>query len=171
VGAAGRAAGPEVRGATRRDWQAIWPFFREIMRAGETLAYDRDMGEAQARAMWLDGPPSRTSVALAAPDTVVGSAHMHRNRGGPGAHVASATFIVDPPRQGQGAGRALVLDALAWAREAGYRAMQFNAVVATNLPALALYEALGFRTVGTVPGGFEHPAAGYVDLLIMFREL
>jgi GNAT superfamily N-acetyltransferase len=160
-----------VREATRADWSAIWPFFQEIVRAGETIAYDRDMSEARARAMWLDGPPSRTSVPLAAEESVLGSAHMHRNHGGPGAHVASATFIVDPARQGRGVGRALVLDALAWARAQRHRAMQFNAVVAINRPAVALYESLGFETIGTVPGGFDHPTAGYVDLLIMFREL
>jgi len=35
----------------------------------------------------------------------------------------------------------------------------------------ALYEALGFAVVGTIPGGFRHPAAGYVDLLVMYRAL
>jgi len=160
-----------IREAGEADWSAIWPFFRDIVRTGETIGYDREMSEGDAREMWLDGRPSRTTVAADATGAVLGSAHMHANRGGPGAHVASATFLVDPVHQGRGIGRELVGDALRWARGAGYRAMQFNAVAATNRPAVALYESLGFEIVGTVPEGFMHPREGYVGLHIMFRRL
>jgi ribosomal protein S18 acetylase RimI-like enzyme len=114
------------------------------------------------------GPPGRTTVAG---DPVVGTANMYANRAGPGAHVASASFMVAPPARGRGAGRALVEDALAWARAAGFRAMQFNAVAATNTAAVALYESLGFTIVGTVPEAFAHPAHGLVGLHVMHRRL
>lgn len=107
-----------VREATEGNWAAIWPFFAAIIGAGESFGYDTDMGEAQARAMWLDGPPSRTIVATGSAGEVLGTANLHRNRGGPGAHVASATFVVDPERQGGGVGRALVEEALSCARTA-----------------------------------------------------
>lgn len=60
---------------------------------------------------------------------------------------------------------------LAAAKEAGFAAMQFNAVVASNAPAVALWRGLGFAVVGTVPGAFRHPSLGAVDLLIMHRDL
>jgi GNAT superfamily N-acetyltransferase len=160
-----------VRDATEQDWAAIWPFFGAIIRARESFGYDTDIGEAQARAMWFDGPPGRTVVATNAASEILGTANLHRNRGGPGAHVASATFVVDPQHQGRGVGRALVEEALAWARAEGYRAMQFNAVVETNRVAVALYKSLGFKVLGTVPEGFNHPQHGYVGLHIMFRRL
>ncbi len=160
-----------VRESGEADWPSVWPFFREIVAAGETIGYDRDMSEAQARAIWLGGSPGRTTVATGASREVLGSARMHANRGGPGAHIASATFLVAPARQGRGVGRALVLDALDWARAQGYSGMQFNAVVETNRAALALYGSLGFEVVGTVPGAFEHPVHGRVGLHIMFRPL
>ncbi len=160
-----------VREASEPDWPAIWPFFEQLVRAGESFGYDQGMSEAEASAMWLDGPPSRTTVASAPPGEILASAHMHRNRGGPGAHVASATYIVDPAHQGRGVGRALVLDSLDWAGRQGFRAMQFNAVVETNRPALSLYESLGFEIVGTVPGAFHHPVHGYVALHVMHRTL
>jgi GNAT superfamily N-acetyltransferase len=159
-----------VREASEQDWPAIWLFFGAIVRAGESFGYDTDMGEAQARAMWLDGPPSRTIVATHSTGEVRGSANLHRNRGGPGSHVASATFVVDPEHQGRGVGRALVEESLAWARVEGYRAMQFNAVVETNTAAVRLYESLGFQIIGTVPEGFLHPRHGYVGLHIMYRR-
>jgi GNAT superfamily N-acetyltransferase len=69
--------------------------------------------EETARALWLVGPPARTAVAVAEDSTVVGTANMYANRAGPGSHVASASFMVDPGASGQGVGRALGEDALA----------------------------------------------------------
>jgi ribosomal protein S18 acetylase RimI-like enzyme len=55
--------------------------------------------------------------------------------------------------------------------EDGYAAMQFNAVVETNAPAIRLWESLGFTILGTVPEAFRHPARGLVGLHIMHRFL
>jgi ribosomal protein S18 acetylase RimI-like enzyme len=57
------------------------------------------------------------------------------------------------------------------ARRIGFRAMQFNFVVSTNASAIRLWQQLGFRTVGTLPGAFRHPEKGYVDVYVMFRSL
>jgi RimJ/RimL family protein N-acetyltransferase len=160
-----------VRDATPEDWPAIWPFLRQIVRAGETFAYDPDMDEAEARALWLVDGPGRTSIAVDSDGTILGSANMYANRPGPGSHVASASFMVDPAHWGKGVARALCEDALAWACDQGFRAMQFNAVAETNDRAIALYESLGFEVVGTVPDAFRHPTQGYVGLLVMHRPL
>ena len=94
----------EVRGATDGDWEAIWPFFREIVRAGETYAYDPEITESDARELWMVGPPGVTFVAVA-DGRVIGSANAYANRPGAGSHVASASFMVDPARAGRGAGQ------------------------------------------------------------------
>jgi GNAT superfamily N-acetyltransferase len=146
-----------IRDARPEDWEAIWPFFRRIVAAGETYAYDRDMSEPDARRMWMVAAPGRTVVATDAAGTVTGSANMYANRGGPGSHVASASFMVDPDRAGQGVGRALGEHVIDWARQSGFRAIQFNAVVETNLPAVALWRSLGFEVLATVPEAFEIP--------------
>ena len=39
-----------------------------------------------------------------------------------------------------------------WHRDQGFRGIQFNAVVETNVAAVRLWESLGFEIVGTVPG-------------------
>ena len=160
-----------VREATREDWPAIWAFMHEIVLAGETFPYARDMDEPTARAMWLAAAPARTVVAVDLAGTVLGTAKMGANYDGPGAHVASASFMVDPGRWGEGAGRALVEHALDWARGEGFRAMQFNAVAASNPRAVALYESLGFEILATIPEGFRHPSEGYVGLHVMHRRL
>jgi GNAT superfamily N-acetyltransferase len=103
--------------------------------------------------------------------TVVGTATMGPNRPGRGAHVATASFMVDPAYSGQGVGRALGAHVIAWARQAGYRAMQFNAVVETNTAAVRLWEALGFEILATVPQAFDHRVHGYVGLHVMYQAL
>ena len=160
-----------IREARAEDWGAIWPFFHEIVAARETYAYDPDMSESEARAMWMVEPPARTVVATDAAGAVIGTANMYANRPGPGSHVASASFMVDPARAGQGVGRALGGHVIDWARQSGFRAIQFNAVVQTNHAAVALWRSLGFEVVGTVPEAFDHPRHGYVGLLIMHRFL
>jgi L-amino acid N-acyltransferase YncA len=160
-----------IREARPEDWEAIWPFFRRIVTAGETYAYDRDMSEAEGRRMWMIGPPGRTVVATDDAGGVAGTANMYANRGGPGSHVASASFMVDPDHAGHGVGRALGEHMIDWARESGFRAIQFNAVVETNQAAVALWRSLGFEVLATVPEAFDHPRHGYVGLLIMHRFL
>jgi L-amino acid N-acyltransferase YncA len=160
-----------IREARPEDWEAIWPFFRRIVAAGETYAYDREMSESEGQRTWMIGRPGRTVVATDADEVVLGTANMYPNRQGPGSHVASASFMVDPERSGRGVGRALGEYVIDWARESGFRAIQFNAVVETNEAAVALWRSLGFEVLATVPEAFKHPRHGYVGLLIMHRFL
>lgn len=160
-----------IREATAADWPAIWPFLHAIVAAGETYTYPRDLDEAMAREMWMLTAPGRTVVAVDESGTVLGTAKMNPNHMGGAAHIASASFMVDPQSGGRGVGRALGEHVLDRARAEGYRAMQFNAVVETNTGAVALWESLGFRIMTTPPEGFLHPAKGYVGLHIMYRQL
>jgi ribosomal protein S18 acetylase RimI-like enzyme len=68
-------------------------------------------------------------------------------------------------------GRALGEEVIAWARDAGYRAIVFNAVAESNARAVGLWRSLGFEIVGTVPEGFHSPTHGYVGLHVMHRPL
>ena len=79
--------------------------------------------------------------------------------------------MVDPERHGQGTGRALGEHLVSWARSAGYRGIQFNAVVETNVGAVHLWKSLGFEILTTVPGAFNHRVHGFVGLHVMFLSL
>lgn len=127
------------------------------------------MTEAQARAMWTPPTPGGTLVAVE-DGRVLGAAKIIPNQQGNGAHVANGSFMVAPEARGRGVARALGEAALVFARAAGFKAMQFNAVVETNTVAVALWEKLGFRIVGTVPDAFDHPTHGLVGLHIMYRQ-
>jgi GNAT superfamily N-acetyltransferase len=152
------------------DWPSVWPIFREVVAAGDTFAYDPKWSSEQARDVWVVDPPGLTVVACDG-SWVLGTAHMGPNRPGPGSHVSTASFMVASNARGRGVGRALGEYALTWAREQGYTAMQFNAVVESNHVAVRLWRTLGFRVIGTVPEAFEHPTLGRVGLHVMHRRL
>lgn len=159
-----------IRPVQPDDWHQIWPFFRDTVLDGETYAYPDDLTPEVARQLWTPGPHATTVVAVDG-DIVLGAATAGPNRPGRGSHVATASFMVSPAARGRGVGRALGEWVIQWATEAGFRAIQFNAVVATNAAALALWESLGFATVGTVPEAFDSRSHGLVGLCVMYRPL
>jgi len=159
-----------VRTATDEDWPRIFPFYAAVVAEGATYAFPLGQTLEQARPWWMESAPGRTVVAVDG-DRVVGSAKMGPNRPGRGAHVATASFMVDPAARGRGVGRLLGEHVVGWARDAGYRAVQFNAVVETNTAAVALWRSLGFRVVGTVPEAFDHAEHGPVGLHVMHLPL
>ena len=143
-----------------------------MIEPGGTFTWDRDTAEQRAKTSWLHpAAPERTYVAVDDTGTITGTAEVHRNQAGGGSHVANAGFMVAAQHSGKGIGRALAEHAIAQARADGFRSMQFNAVVATNTRAVALWQSLGFDVVGTIPEGFRHPEHGYTDLLVMHRKL
>jgi GNAT superfamily N-acetyltransferase len=159
-----------IRAAETADWDAIYPFFRRIVAAGDSYAYPEDLSSEQARGLWMEGPPGRTVVAVDGP-VVLGSAKMGPNRPGRGSHVATASFMVDPAYAGRGVGRALGEHVVDWARRTGYRSIQFNAVVETNEVAVRLWRSLGFEVLATVPEAFDHAEHGLVGLHVMLLRL
>jgi GNAT superfamily N-acetyltransferase len=159
-----------IRPATVEDWPQIWPFFRDIVNAGETYAYPLDLTSEQGRDLWLQEPPGET-VVYVDDDRVLGSAAMGPNRPGRGAHIGTGSFMVSPEARGRGVGRALGEYVVQWHRDQGFRGIQFNAVVETNTAAVLLWQSLGFEIIGTVPGAFESRSHGPVGLHVMFLGL
>jgi len=159
-----------IRVATDDDWPAIWPVFAATVEAGETYAYPSGLTSEQARALWMEPAPGQT-VVLEEAGEILGSAKMGPNRPGRGDHVGTASFMVAPAARGRGVGRRLAEHVVQWHREAGFRAIQFNAVVETNSAAVRLWESLGFTVVGTVPEAFRSPTQGYVGLHVMHLPL
>jgi GNAT superfamily N-acetyltransferase len=160
----------EIREFIERDWPDVWPIIRDVVGEQETFPYDPAMTVEDARQTWIEPLPGRTIVAVDG-DRVLGTGKMGPNRPGPGSHVSTASFMVASAARGRGVGTALCRYALDWARGQGYAGMQFNAVVETNRSAVGLYERLGFKVVGTVPGAFVHPEKGRVGLHVMYTEL
>jgi ribosomal protein S18 acetylase RimI-like enzyme len=159
----------KIRAASEADRDTVWNIFQEIVAAGDTYAFDPKMSREEALAYWFRAD---THTYIAEKDGhVVGTYILRPNQLGPGSHVANAAFMVASDAQRSGVGRSMAEHCLDEARRMGFRAMQFNFVVSTNTPAIHLWEQLGFKIVGTLPGAFHHPEKGYVDVYVMYRSL
>ncbi len=159
-----------IRPATPADAPAIWQIIAPAIRAGETLAVDRNASESAAIAYWM-APEKTVFVAQRDDGALIGSYTLRANSAGGGRHVANAGYVTAPDASGQGVARAMCAHSLDEARARGFRAMQFNFVISTNTRAVALWQAMGFTIAGRLPGAFEHPSLGFVDALVMFQPL
>jgi L-amino acid N-acyltransferase YncA len=158
----------EIRPATDADRDAIWKIFHEVVAASDTYPIDPDMSREDAFAYWFQ---NGAHAFVAEQDReIVGIYTLHPNQSGGGAHVANAAFMVPSVARGRGIGRAMGEHCLKEASRLGFRAMQFNFVVANNESAVKLWQKLGMKIVGTLPGAFRHPEKGYVDVYVMFQS-
>jgi ribosomal protein S18 acetylase RimI-like enzyme len=156
-----------IRPATAKDAPALWGILEPMIRAGETYALDRDLGRDAALAYWT-APANMVFVAETG-NRICGTYYLRANQ--PGGGVANCGYVTAADAMGRGIGRAMALHSLAEAKMRGFAAMQFNFVVSSNAKAIALWQSLGFETVGRLPGAFRHPVRGPVDALVMFRAL
>jgi len=151
------------------EFARAWPIFRTVIAAGDSYSYPPDLSEQQACALWTTAP---SRCFLAERDGVVVGCYMLRpNQPGLGDHVANCGYMVTPSARGQGIAGKMCEHSLAEARRAGFAAMQFNFVVASNAGAIKLWQRNGFSILCTVPGAFRHATRGLTDIHIMYRTL
>lgn len=159
----------QIRPATPEEFDLIWPLLRDVFRAGDTYAVDPAISPDAARRYWMTDAVA-TFVAEG-PEGVVGTYYIKTNQPGGGAHVCNCGYIVSPAARGQGIAAQLCTHSQTEAARLGYRAMQFNFVLASNVGAVRLWHRLGFETVGTIPEAFDHPTDGMVDAYVMYKRL
>ena len=102
---------------------------------------------------------------------LVGLYILHPNNVGRCGHIANASYAVASTVRGKHIGEKLVSDCLAQAKTAGFKLLQFNAVVENNIHARHLYERLGFVQIGTVPNGFLMKDGTYQNICLYYHEL
>ena len=158
-----------LRPASSRDADALWEMLRPVFRAGDTYTIEPEISREDALAYWT-GADHGTWIAER-DGQASGSYYLKTNQMGGGAHVCNCGFVTAPAAQGHGVARTMLDHALETARAAGFAAMQFNFVVATNARAIDIWTRAGFETVGRLPGAFRHPEKGFVDALVMYRRL
>ncbi len=96
---------------------------------------------------------------------------LHPNNVGRCAHISNASYAVRSDVRGRHIGEIIVKDCISRAKQLGFRILQFNAVVATNIHARHLYKRLGFKELGTIPGGFRMPDGSFADIVPQFISL
>lgn len=159
-----------IRKAAAQDAEAIWQIFHAVIQKGDSYTFPPDMPREAALEYWM-GKDKHCYVAELE-GLVAGTYIVKDNQPGLGSHIANASFMVSPDCQGKSVGMHMGEHALVEAKRLGYQSMQFNIVISTNIPAVKLWQKLGFAIIGTVPEAFWHNTLGkLVDAYVMFRKL
>lgn len=158
-----------IREAGTDSFAEIWPIFRDVVADEDTYPFPADIAFEDARAAWF-APGARVFNAYVG-EELVASRYIVPNKPGLGAHVCNIGVIIAKAWRGKGLGRQLNDFAIEKARELGFRAIQLNFVVSTNVASIRICQANGFEIVGTLPGAFHYKRERYVDAHVMFRTL
>ena len=154
----------QIRAYQSKDAALAAQIWNEVVADGNAFPQDTEMTADAANHFFLE----QTYTGIAE-DTetheILGLYILHPNNVGRCGHICNASYAVRKNIRGLYIGEKLVLDCLKMAKEKQFRILQFNAVVATNTHALHLYERIGFKKLGTIPGGFRMPDGTYEDLL------
>ena len=102
---------------------------------------------------------------------VVGLYILHPNNIGRCGHICNASYAVSSSCRGKHIGEKLVLDCIENAGKIGFRILQFNAVVESNVHARHLYERIGFTQLGVIPKGFRMKDGHYENICPYYIEL
>ncbi len=155
-----------LRPITRGDLPQAAAIWNDVVAAGDSFPGDEILSDEQA---WALFEAQTVTVTAMDGEEVVGVYILHPNNIGRCAHIANASYAVKANKRGCGIGRTMVEDCLERAKAHGFLGLQFNAVVCTNTAAIALYIKLGFRIIGTVPGGYRYQDGSYRDTLIFLK--
>jgi GNAT superfamily N-acetyltransferase len=149
------------------DHASLFRLFGRIVADGDGFPHAGPLTASAFAATWVGGVTTAVAARVATPDgpELAGAYYLRPNFVGRAAHIANAGYVVDRPWRRQGIGRLLVEDSVWRAPSAGFDAIQFNLVFASN-PARTLYESLGWACVGRVPD-----AVGGEDALIYHRRV
>ena len=137
----------------------VW---NEVVRAGNAFPQESCLTPTEADAFFLS--QSYTGIWVEGA-TACGLYILHPNNVGRCGHICNASYAVASAARGRHIGEALVRHCLQQAKALGFRILQFNAVVATNTAALALYQKLGFTKMALIPGGFRMPDGSFADII------
>ena len=154
----------QIRAYQSKDAALAAQIWKEDVADGKAIPQDTEMTADAANHFFLE----QTYTGIAE-DTetheILGLYILHPNNVGRCGHICNASYAVRKNIRGLYIGEKLVLDCLKMAKEKQFRILQFNAVVATNTHALHLYERIGFKKLGTIPGGFRMPDGTYEDII------
>jgi len=158
-----------IRPAIDADYDAIWNMVKPIIRGGRSYPLPRDLDREGSLAYWF--APDKDVFVAEQDNTLVGVYYIKPTNQGPGDHICNCGYVTNTAFRGQGIGAKLCRHSLEYARQSGYRAMQYNLVVSTNEGAMHLWKKMGFEIVGTLPMAFRDPDKGEVEAYVMFQTL
>lgn len=159
----------KIRKATQDDNDQVWEIFKAVISTGDTYVFDPNTAKVDLQKHWF--ADYMDTFVVEEQGKILGTYIIKPNQIDLGNHIANCSYMVSPNAQGKGVGKLLCEHSLAFGKEQGYRAIQFNIVVSTNIAAIKLWQKYGFQIIGTTPEAFRHQSLGFVDAYIMYRRL
>lgn len=157
-----------VRAYRDSDLPEMIRIWNEVVEEGVAFPQEECLDEASGAAFFAE----QTYTAVAEEDgKVYGLYILHPNNIGRCGHICNASYAVSGESRGMHIGEKLVKDCLSRAGWHGFRVLQFNAVVESNLAARHLYEKLGFQQLGVIPGGFRMKDGHYENICPYFHQI
>lgn len=160
----------EIKEYTKNDLKTMIQIWNEVVEDGVAFPQEELLTEESGKEFFR----AQTYSAVAKnkeSGEVCGLYILHPNNVGRCGHICNASYAVSSESRGLHIGEKLVKDCLAQGKEHGFRVLQFNAVVASNIHARHLYERLGFEQLGTIPGGFRMKDGHYEDICPYYHVL
>lgn len=160
----------EIRKYEERDLSAMNAIWNEVVSEGIAFPQEECLTEAAGKLFFAEqsycGVAEETETG-----EILGLYILHPNNVGRCNHICNASYAVASARRGMHIGERLVMDCIVQARAAGFRLLQFNAVVASNIHARHLYERIGFHQLGVIPKGFRMKDGRYEDICPYYIEV
>lgn len=153
-----------IREYTKEDVEEAVKIWNQVVEDGVAFPQEENLTKESGDAFFKE----QTYTGVAENEEtgeIVGLYILHPNNVGRCGHICNASYAVRKDIRGAHIGEKLVLDCIKMAKEKGFRVLQFNAVVASNVHALHLYERIGFTKLGVIPGGFRMPDGHYEDII------
>ena len=160
----------EIRRYEEKDKNEAMAIWNAVVREGIAFPQDEELTDDTAETFFMS--QSYTGIAIdSEANEIVGLYILHPNNVGRCGHICNTSYAVKEDCRGLHIGERLVKDSLRAGARLGFRILQFNAVVATNIHALHLYERLGFKQLGRIPQGFRMKDGHYEDIIPHYIEL
>ena len=174
-----------IREYNENDLEAMIRIWNEVVEEGIAFPQEECLEKGSGSAFFA--AQSYTGVADVDGE-ILGLYILHPNNVGRCGHICNASYAVSKGSRGlhigeklvsdcllegkkHGFGEQLVVDCLGMGKKLGFRVLQVNAVVESNVHARHLYERLGFKQLGTIPGGFRMKDGHYENICPYYHEL
>jgi len=158
----------EIRKFRKSDLPEMITIWNEVVELGNAFPQEEFLNAETGEKFFSE--QSYTGVA-AEDGKICGLYILHPNNIGRCGHICNASYAVSSESRGKHTGEKLVLDCMIQAKNIGFKILQFNAVVESNIHARHLYERIGFRQLGTIPNGFRMKDGSYANICPYFIEL
>ena len=160
----------QIRQYQEKDLARMIQIWNEVVEEGIAFPQEELLDESTGKEFFA----AQTFCAVAEDcdsGRILGLYILHPNNIGRCGHIANASYAVSRDARGLHIGEKLVRDCLTQGAAHGFRVLQFNAVVASNIHTRHLYERLGFVQLGVIPKGFRMKDRSYEDICPYYHEL